>query len=502
MRAMSSVDPTFTGLPLDALADAALDRARTLGASYADFRLERHKGQILSARDRGLEAAVNTDSLGYGVRVIVDGAWGFAASVDISTDAAAATAARAVDVARTLGVLNSEPVELADEAPHTGTHVSAYDINPFEVSDEDKVAFLLSGTGRLLDSGKVDVATASLSAVLENKFFASLAGARTVQQRIRMNGDFTAVKVDRETGAFEDMRTISEPVGRGWEYFVRMHDYDRQLAQLPDLLDEKMRSPSVEAGATDLVIAPSNLWLTIHESIGHSTELDRVLGYEANYAGTSFATLDNLNVLQFGSPIMNITGDRVTEHGLSTVGWDDEGVAGQSWDIIRDGVLVGYQLNRQMASKQNFGRSNGCAFADSPSHVPLQRMPNVSLKASPDPITLDDLIGGVEDGIYIVGDKSWSIDMQRYNFQFTGQQFWRIRGGKLAGQLRDVAYQSKTTDFWNAMEAVGGPSTYVLGGAFNCGKGQPGQVAPVTHGAPAALFRGINVLNTRAEASR
>ena len=227
-----------------------------------------------------------------------------------------------------------------------------------------------------------------------------------------------------------------------------------------------------------------------------------MLGYEANYAGTSFATLDKLNTLQFGSDVMNVTGDRVVEHGLSTVAHDDEGVGAQTWDIIRDGVLVGYQLNRHMALKQGFGRSNGCAFADSPSHVPLQRMPNVTLQPSPKDISLSDLIGGVEEGIYIYGNNSWSIDMQRYNFQFTGQRFFRIKNGALAGQVRDVAYQARTTDFWNSMEAVGGPTTFVLGGAFNCGKGQPSQIAPVSHGCPAALFRGINIINTAQEGGR
>ena len=209
--------------------------------------------------------------------------------------------------------------------------------------------------------------------------------------------------------------------------------------------------------------------------------------------------MDKLNNLRYGAPFMHVTGDRTVEHGLATVGYDDEGVAAQSWDLIAGGILTGYQLNRQMALKQGFGRSNGCAFAESGSQVPLQRMPNVSLQPGTDDLDLDDLIGGVENGIYVVGDKSWSIDMQRYNFQFTGQQFWRIRNGRLAGQLKDVAYQATTTDFWNSMDSVGGPSTYVLGGAFNCGKGQPGQIAPVSHGAPIARFRQVNVLNTAAQ---
>jgi TldD protein len=251
------------------------------------------------------------------------------------------------------------------------------------------------------------------------------------------------------------------------------------------------------------VIHPSNLWLTIHESIGHATELDRALGYEANYAGTSFATYDHLGTLQYGSPVMHVTGDRTVDHGLATVGYDDEGVQTQSWDIIRDGVLVGYQLDRPMAhtygAELNGGRSNGCAYADSPGHIPIQRMANVSLQPAADGPDTDGLISQVERGIYVVGDRSWSIDMQRFNFQFTAQRFYAIEDGQLAGQLKDVAYQGTTTEFWGSMEAVGGPQTYELGGAMNCGKAQPGQVASVSHGCPSALFRGINVLNTTEE---
>src|SRR5690606_34282608 len=187
-------------------------------------------------------------------------------------------------------------------------------------------------------------------------------------------------------------------------------------------------------------------------------------------------------------------------HGLSTVGYDDEGVAGQQWDIVKDGVLVGYQLDRAMAAANGIERSNGCAYADSPGHIPIQRMANVSLQPAPDGPDTEELIGRVERGIYVVGDKSWSIDMQRYNFQFTGQRFYAIRDGRLDGMLRDVAYQATTTDFWGSMEAVGGPQTWELGGAFNCGKAQPGQVASVSHGCPSALFRDVNILNTTAEA--
>ena len=248
------------------------------------------------------------------------------------------------------------------------------------------------------------------------------------------------------------------------------------------------------------MIDPTNLWLTIHESVGHATEYDRAIGYEAAYAGTSFATPDLLGTLRYGSPRMHVTGDRTsrTVSPPSATTTTASRPRGGTWSATASSSAT--SSTATFAPRLGLPRSNGCAFADSPHHVPLQRMANVSLQPDPDgrPST-DDLIAGVDDGIYVVGDKSWSIDMQRYNFQFTGQRFFRIRDGRLAGQLRDVAYQSTTTDFWGSLEAVGGPSTWRLGGAMNCGKAQPGQIAPVSHGCPSALFRGVNVLNTRAE---
>jgi TldD protein len=325
----------------------------------------------------------------------------------------------------------------------------------------------------------------------------------TTQQRVRLNPGVEIVGIDKEVQRFDTMRTLAPPVGRGWEFLTGTGwDWDAELGELPELLAEKLRAPSVEAGTYDLVIDPTNLWLTIHESVGHATELDRALGYEANYAGTSFATFDQLGTLQYGSAVMSVTGDRTVEHGLATIGFDDEGVAGQRWDIVKDGILVGYQLDRRMARMKDLGRSNGCAFADSPARVPVQRMANVSLQPTPDGPSTEAMIAGVEHGIYVVGDKSWSIDMQRYNFQFTGQRFFRIENGRLAGQLRDVAYQSNTLEFWGSLEATGGPETWVLGGAFNCGKAQPGQVAAVSHGCPTTLFRGVRILNTTQEAGR
>jgi len=499
---MRDIDAEFTALPLTALADAALDRARQLGAQHADLRVERLVGQSINLRDGAVTGVSDSVTIGLAVRVIVDGVWGFASHVELTPERAAITAEQAVAVARTLAPVAVERVERADEPVHAGvTWVSAYDIDPFTIPARDKVALLAEWSQQLLSTDGVDHVSADLGQVKENKFYADLAGTSTVQQRVRLSPGLNATAVDRAAGRFETMRTLAPPVGRGWEYLTGTGwDWAAELAQLPELLREKTKAPSVTAGPTDLVIDPTNLWLTIHESIGHATEYDRAIGYEAAYAGTSFATPDKLGTLQYGAPFMHVTGDRTIEHGLSTIGFDDDGVATGEWDLVKDGVLVGYQLDRTFAPRLGLDRSNGCAFADSPHHVPIQRMANVSLQPDPERDTsTDELIAGVEHGIYVVGDKSWSIDMQRYNFQFTGQRFFKIEDGKLAGQLRDVAYQATTTDFWGAMDAVGGPSSWRLGGAMNCGKAQPGQVAAVSHGCPSARFRGINVLNTQEE---
>ncbi|MFC9735787.1 TldD/PmbA family protein [Streptomyces roseolus] len=503
------IDPTFRALPLRALADAALARARALGAEHADFRLERVRSASWRLRDARSAGSSDTTDLGYAVRVVHGGAWGFASGVDLTMDGAAKVASQAVAMAKLSAQViaaagSDERVELAAEPVHADkVWVSSYEIDPFSVPAEEKSALLADWSARLLRADGVAHVDASLLTVFENKFYADTAGTVTTQQRVRLHPELTAIAVDGTTGEFDSMRTIAPPAGRGWEYLTGTGwDWDKELEEIPGLLAEKMRAPSVEAGRYDLVVDPSNLWLTIHESIGHATELDRALGYEAAYAGTSFATFDQLGKLAYGSSVMNVTGDRTAEHGLATIGYDDEGVEAQSWDLVKDGTLVGYQLDRRIAKLTGLGRSNGCAFADSPGHVPVQRMANVSLQPDPGGLSTEDLIGGVERGIYVVGDRSWSIDMQRYNFQFTGQRFFRIENGRLAGQLRDVAYQATTTDFWGSMEQVGGPQTYVLGGAFNCGKAQPGQVAAVSHGCPSALFRGVNILNTTQEAGR
>ncbi len=466
---MPTVDQDFTALPLDACTDAGLARAQSLGASHADLRVESNRAHLLRLRDGRLEGSHDGMDAGLAVRVVVDGSWGFAATSETTPEAAADAAERAVALARVSRGLNSSPVELAPEPVHPdGVWASAYAVDPFSVPDADKIALLAEWSATLLAADGVDHVDASVYAVKERRWYADLAGTRTLQQRVRIEPE---VLIEDAAVAAEQARA-------------------------------KLSAKSVVPGRYDLVLDPSHLWLTIHESVGHATELDRALGYEANYAGTSFATPDRLGSLRYGSPLMNVTGDRVVQHGLATTAWDHEGVAGQSFDLVREGVLVGYQLDRSMAAQRGLPRSNGCAYADSPLHVPLQRMPNVSLQPAPSGPSTEELIAGVEHGLYVVGDKSWSIDMQRYNFQFTAQRFYLIRSGRLVGQVKDAAYQATTTDFWGSLEAVGGPQTYVLHGAFNCGKAQPGQVAAVSHGSPTGVFTGVRVLNTLEEAGR
>ena len=495
------VDDDFRDLPLDTLADAALARAAELGAGHADLRVQRMRESLIRLRDGRLAASTDGIDSGCAVRVLVDGVWGFAAAPDLTPESAVRIAEQAVEMARVSRPLSAEPVELADEPVHADVEwVSSYRIDPFSLPAAERAAVLARWSAELLADPTVDHVDAAVQQLKEQKFYADLTGTRTLQQRVMLHPEVTAVAIAPDGSGAETMRTLGPTTARGWEYLEGDGwDWAGELAELPEHLRERLAAPSVEPGDYDLVIDPSNLFLTIHESVGHATELDRALGYEAAYAGTSFATFDQLGTLQYGSNLMFVTGDRTTEHGCATIGYDDEGVATGAWQIVSSGRLVGYQLDRRMARLCGLGRSNGCAYADSAAHVPVQRMANVNLAPAPDGPSTEQIIAGVERGIYVVGDKSWSIDMQRYNFQFTGQRFYRIESGRLAGQVKDVAYQASTPRFWGALAAVGGPQTYYLGGAANCGKAQPGQTAWVSHGCPTTMFTGIRILNTRQE---
>jgi TldD protein len=491
--------PDFTRVPYHQLADAALTHAAELGVGHADFRYERVRDAFWRLRDARPAGAVDTVTAGYAVRVLHHGVHGFAAATDPTVDAAVAAVRRAVRAAQRAAALTPARITPAPESPHgEQTWIAPYETDPFEVPADETTALLAEYSHRLLSAFGVRHADAALQAVRESKYYADTAGTRVIQQRVRVLPEFTAHTPDPRTGELVSLRTTAPSTGRGWEYLTGTGwDWDTELSELPGLLAEKAAAPEVEPAVYDLVIDPTHLWLTLHETVGHATELDRALGHEASFAGTSFATPDLLGTLAYGSPLMHVTADRTTPHGLATVAYDDEGVAAQRWDLIRDGVLTGYQTDRTTAAHAGLPRSGGCAFAGAYDQIPMQRMPNVSLAPAPGGPATEELISQVEDGLYVVGDDSWSIDTRRLNFQFTGQRVHRIRAGRLAGQVRGAAYQSTTTGFWRSLAALGGPQTHLLCGAFHCGKGQPVQVAPAGHGCPSALFRQVPVLSTR-----
>ncbi len=482
------------------LADVALNAAAQKGASYADIRISRFTNQFVTTREKRVENVTNTESFGFGVRVLVNGAWGFSASSKLEKDEIARVTERAVSIARANKAIQRSPISLVPvEKYPDAKYTTPVERDPFAVPLSEKADHLLQVNAeatRIKGPGPMFVNSLMFFS-REEKYFASTEGSYIEQTLIRSWPTFIVTSVNPQTGRFEQRRSLGSPVGKGYEV-VAEYDLINEAPRAAEQAVRKHTAKPVEPGRKDLVLHPTHLWLTIHESIGHPTELDRVLGYEANFAGTSFATREKLGKFQYGSKFINIRADKTQRNGLATCGWDDDGVKTTEWDLIKDGLLVGYQTVRDNAAVIGLKRSNGAAYADSWRDVAFQRMPNVSLQPPPgnQKISADDLIADVKDGIYIEGDGSFSIDQQRYNFQFGGQVFYEIKDGKKVGLLRDVAYQSRTPDFWNACDGVGSREFYSLGGSYFDGKGEPGQVNAVSHGCPPARFRRINVINT------
>ena len=496
-----------------AIADAALQAARDAGCSYCDVRIGRYLQQFVVTREDKVQNVVNTESTGVGIRVINNGAWGFAATRDLSTAGVAAAARQAAAIAKANASLQDKPVQLA---PVKGvgevTWKAPIKKNAMEVPIKDKVDLLLSVNAAAVKAG-ADFVNSTLFLVNEQKYFASTDGSYIDQDVHRIWAPFTVTAVDKASGKFRTRDGLSAPMGMGYEYldgggskFVSPNgviNYGKTYDMVEDAVAaakqarEKLTAPSVKPGKYDLVLDPTNLYLTIHENVGHPLELDRVLGYEANYAGTSFATLDKReNKFQYGSSIVNLFADKVQEGSLGAVGYDDEGVKCKQWDLVKDGILVNYQAIRDQAHIIGETESHGCCYADSWSSVQFQRMANVSLAPGKQKLSVEDMIKDVEKGIYIIGDGSFSIDQQRYNAQFGGQLFYEIENGKITRMLEDVAYQIRTPEFWNACVAICDESDYRLGGSFFDGKGQPGQISAVSHGSSTTRYNGMNVLNT------
>lgn len=496
------------------LADVALNTAKSKGASYADIRIGRYFSQAIITRENHVQNVGSSESYGIGVRVIVNGCWGFAATNNVTKEGVAKTTENAVAVAKANSKIGGKPVDLAPQKGYGEVSwKTPIEKNAFEVPVKEKVDLLLSVNGAAMTGGASFVSSRIL-AINEQKYFASTDGSYIDQDIHRLYPSFDVTKIDKTLGGFETRASLSSPVGMGYEYLIPSESekvqgvvtrYKNRYDMLEDVKNatknaaEKITAKSVEPGKYDLVLDPSHLWLTIHESVAHPTELDRVLGYEANYAGTSFLSIDKLKSgnFHFGSKNVNIVGDKLQTGSLGAVGYDDEGVKCGKWDIIKDGVLVNFQAIRDQAKMIGLNASQGCCYAQSWDDVQFQRMPNVSLQPGKTPLSVDEMIKGVEKGVYIIGNGSFSIDQQRYNFQFGGQLFYEIKEGKIVGMLNDVAYQANTQEFWNSCVAVCDERDYRLGGAFNDGKGQPAQSNAVSHGTSTARFNGVNVINTK-----
>jgi TldD protein len=523
--------PSFGGNPVDParllepgpdvalkkrLADVALNAAKGAGATYADVRIQRTLNQGIFTREKQVQNIASTESYGVGVRVIANGTWGFAATNNVTDAGIAKAAQQAVAIAKANSKVQKEPVQLAAQKGYGEVAWKTPIVqSAFEVPIKQKVDLLLAANATAIDNGASFVNSA-LFQINEQKYFASTDGSYIDQDIHRIYPNFGITVVDRASGKFRSRQSLSQPMGLGYEYltpkaadkvagpagsdvigYKNSYDILEDAARAAKQTKLKLTAKSVLPGKYDLVLDPGHLGLTIHESVGHPLELDRVLGYEANYAGTSFATLEwKAKNLPYGSKQVNIVADKLQPGSLGAVGYDDEGVKTKEWMLIEQGKLVNYEKIRDQAHIVGQKESDGCCYSQSWQDVQFQRMPNVSLKPSAAKMSVDELVKGVDKGIYIAGNGSFSIDQQRYNFQFGGQVFYAIEKGKITEMLEDVAYQANTQEFWGACAGSCDASDYRLFGAFNDGKGQPSQSSAVSHGSATTRFNGVNVINT------
>lgn len=473
----------------DALADAALQRVRTAGASYGDIRILDTTVQSIRGRDGRIAGVGDSRSIGFGVRVLHRGAWGFAASALLTEAEARRVADLALEIARGSASLIRTAVRLAPEPPHTDTVVTPRAVDPFTIGLDQKTALLLEVMERMQRQEGIARTSASLWTQRDVKLFASTDGARVRFDLLATHGDCGATAI--HDGRFAS-REFNTPYWRCGYELIQDADLPAQATRVAAEAVEKVRAPAVDAGESDLVLDAEHLSLTIHESCGHPTELDRALGWEANYAGTSFLTPDQLGQFRYGSPQVTLVADNTEPGALASTGYDDDGVAAQRWPIIEQGVFVGYSDSRETAPLIGAPRARGSSRADSWASIPIVRIANIGLQ--PGDARLDDLIADVKNGIFIAGHGSFSIDQRRYNFQFGGDAFWKIENGRRTHMLRDVIYTGITPEFWNRCDAVADASHRRTYGFITCGKGQPGQTGWMTHAASPARFRGVRVI--------
>ncbi|WP_324026202.1 TldD/PmbA family protein [Maribacter sp. BPC-D8] len=509
------LEPGMDALIKKNMADVALNTAKSLGATYADARIGRYLNQYVFTREDKVQNVVNTESFGIGIRVIANGTWGFASTNSVTPDGIKKATEQAVAIAKANSKIQKDPVKLAPVNAYGEVSWKTPIKKDFkEVPVSEKVELLLSANAAALDNG-ADYVNSALFMINEQKYFASTDGSYIDQDIHRLWPTFRVTAIDKNAGTFKTRENMSAPVGMGYEYMDGLESeklegpaglrlYRNSYDMVEDATigakqaKEKLTAKSVDAGKYDLVLEPNHLGLTIHESVGHPLELDRVLGYEANYAGTSFATLDKLKSgnFQYGSDVVNLVADKTQVGSLGAVGYDDEGVKTKKWDLVRNGVLTNFQAIRDQVHMIDQNESHGCCYAQSWDDVQFQRMPNVSLEPGKDKYSISEMIKDVEKGIYIAGRGSYSIDQQRYNFQFGGTVFYEIKNGEIVGMLEDVAYQSNTQEFWNSCVKICDKDDYRMFGTFFDGKGQPSQSSAVSHGSSTARFNDVNVINT------
>ena len=474
------------------LIERALDAAHRLGAGYADVRVVERSNEQLTVKNGQLEATTSNQSAGFGVRVLVDGAWGFSASALLEPAEADRIAREAIDIARASALAQQGPVELDDTPPVTDSYRTAYREDPFAVSLDEKLRLLMDADAAMARVPGVAIREGSVTAGREIKTFASTTGARIDQEIVESGGGIEATAVNDS-----EMQQRSYPSSFGGQMVtggfeaVRALDLAEHAQETAELAVALLDAPQCPSGEMDLILDSTQVALQIHESCGHPTELDRVFGTEASFAGTSFLTTDKLGSLRYGSEQVSIDADATAPGGLGTFGYDDEGVPAQNVPLVENGLLVGYLTSRETAP-QIGRRSMGSARAWTWSHIPLIRMTNINLRPG-DAGSLEDLIADTREGIFMSVNKSWSIDDRRLNFQFGDQAGWLIRNGKRTQLVKNPTYTGITPKFWGSCDAICGPDAWTLWGLPNCGKGEPMQVGHVGHGAAPARFRSVKV---------
>lgn len=478
------------------IASWALNLATLRGASYADARIVDERSRALSTKNGKIGAASDAESLGVGVRVIADGAWGFAASDDLRRESVEATAARAVEIAKASARVKVHDVKLVPEKPVTAEWASAHKIDPFAISIEQNLDLLLNIDSELRSVAGVTLAETNLNFHREERWFVSSEGANIHQTKFTTGAGYAAYAF---AGSEIQKRSYPNSFGGQWQNKGYELVDELKLAENARRVGEEavalLKADQCPAGVFSVILDSSQLGLQIHESVGHPIELDRVLGMEANFAGTSFLTLEKLRTLRYGSHLVNIVADARQEHGpgLGTFGFDDEGVPAQCTSIITDGLFTGYLSSRETAPTIGLNRSGGTLRAEGWNRLPIIRMTNVSILPGEKPLTREQLIADTDAGIYMETNRSWSIDDKRYNFQFGCEAGWEIKNGKRTRLLKNPSYSGITTEFWNSMDAICSRDEWTLWGTPHCGKGQPQQVMGTGHGAAPARFRNIKV---------